>query len=135
MEKKHTADKIFLYFTAFLYCSLGILFLINPAGMASGLGYENLTKAGLTDIMATYGGLEFGIGCFIFHFTRQKHLLTAHYIVLYTFGGFAIGRIFGALKFNGFEGLHFYWFLSEITYILITVIFLTKFKKNQQGSK
>lgn len=101
--------------------------------MASGLGYENLSKAGLTDIMATYGGLELGIGCLIFHLTWQKKILTAHYLVLYTFAGFAFGRILGAIKFNGFEGLHFYWIVSEIFYVCLTVFFILKFKKTKAG--
>ena len=126
MENKSRAAVIFLIVSAIMYGALGFLFLINPAGMSTGLGYENLNSAGLTDVMATYGGLEIGIGLSIFYCAKTGRVETGLLIVLLTFGGFAFGRVMGAFKFGGFNGLHFYWFLTEIFYIFLTCIFIKK---------
>lgn len=130
MRDEYKPDAIFLWISAIMYGCLGILFLINPAGLASGLGYENLTSAGLTDVMATYGGLEIGIAISIICCLHRGQYQLGHWIVFYTFGGFALGRLLGAVRFDGFQGMHLYWFLIEVFYLAVTYLFIRKNRKS-----
>ena len=126
--------KKFLTFSAGLYIVLGILFIINPAGMATGLGYENLSLNGLTDVMATYGGLEIGIGTVIYLQIREGNVETGLKILFWTFAGFAFGRTLAALRFQGFYGLHCYWLVFELVYLMITHRFLSKYKNVEEAA-
>jgi hypothetical protein len=126
--------KLFVQFTAFLYIGLGLLFMLNPAGMASGLGFENLNKNALTDIMATYGGLELGLGIFILITLKENGLKLALKIIFFTFAGFALGRALAAIRFQGFYGDHCFWLAFELIYLLITKHFLRK-NKQQEAPK
>jgi len=133
-ESKKLPGKGFVRFTAILYISLGILFIINPAGMATGLGYENLSEAGLTDIMATYGGLEIGIGVTLLLFLWNDEIRIALAVVFLTFIGFAIGRALGAIRFGGFHGLHCYWLVFEVVYLLITNFYMRKYRVQKESA-
>ena len=124
--------KSFVGFTAVLYIVLGVLFIFNPAGMASGLGYEGLNEAALTDIMATYGGLEIGIGVTLLFFYWNDEIKIGLAVIFMTFLGFAIGRALGAVRYGGFHGLHCYWFVSELIYLLITNHLMDKYKIIQE---
>ena len=130
-EMKKEPGKIFVLVTALMYAGLGVLFIIHPAGMSSGLGYESLNLAALTDVMATYGGLELAVGVLLFETVRSSNVAFGLRIVLITFAGFALGRFIGAIRFGGFEGLHGWWFVFEIVYIAIALHFIAKSKKSK----
>lgn len=126
--------KGFVGFSAFLYISLGVLFLINPSGMASGLGYTDLGKSALTDVMATYGGLEIGIGVMLLLLYWNNEIRIALALVFLTFVGFAIGRVLGSLRFGGFQGLHLYWLASEAVYLLLTNYYMSKYRNKEEAA-
>ena len=125
--------KGFVSFTSYLYMGLGVLFLLNPEGMASGLGYENLNKAAVTDIMATYGGLEIGLGVTLLLFYWNNEIRIGLAVIFLTFIGFAIGRTLGAVRFGGFYGLHCYWLVFELVYLLITNHYMKKYRNVQES--
>ena len=122
----HKSGKVFLAINWAFYMGLGILFLINPAGMSEGLGYAGLNKAGLTDIMATYGGLFIGIGILLYLNWKQDQIELGLKIVFWTYFGFALGRSIAVIRFGGFYGLHCYWLSFELVWLLITKQFLRK---------
>ena len=121
--------KLFSQFTAYLYILLGILFLVNPSGMASGLGYVDLSLDAVTEVMATYGGSWVGIGCLIIYIIRKNMVKEALLVVGFTFAGFFMGRILGVFRTGGFHGLNCYWAATELVYILITKGYLQKYNK------
>lgn len=118
--------KLFSQFTAILYIALGFLFLINPSGMASGLGYEDLSLDAVTEVMATYGGSWGGIGFLIIYLLRKNMVKEALLVVGFTFTGFFMGRILGVIRTGGFHGLNCYWAASELIYIIITKRYIQK---------
>ena len=125
-NQTNKSASVFLAINAVIYIGLGILFLINPGGMAEGLGYEGLNRAGLTDVMATYGGLFIGIGILLSLSWKKSRIVSGLNIVFWTYFGFAFGRSIAALKFGGFYGLHCYWLAFELSWLLITKFFLRK---------
>jgi hypothetical protein len=133
-QTKKQFGSVFIWITAIIYVLLGILFMVNPAGMASGLGYENLNKNALTDVMATYGGLELGIGVVLIMFLRERNLSIALKVIFLTFAGFALGRSIAAIRFGGFYGDHCFWLVFELVYILITIYYIRKNKTTSEDS-
>ncbi|MCM8533620.1 MAG: DUF4345 domain-containing protein [Lentisphaeraceae bacterium] len=124
----------FVVVTAYIYAILGALYIIHPSGMAKGLGFENLSFAALTDVMATYGGLWIGIGVFLLYLLKGAYTKLALVLVFLTFGGFALGRTIGAIRYGGFHGLHCYWLAFELAYLILTNHFLKKHKSIEVAS-
>ncbi|MCM8535012.1 MAG: DUF4345 domain-containing protein [Lentisphaeraceae bacterium] len=122
----------FVIVTAWMYILLGILFIINPSGMAKGLGFVDLSLAAQTDVTATYGGLFIGIGVYMYYLLKNGYTKLALIAVLLTFGGFALGRSLASIRFGGFYGLHCYWLSFELAYTLICVHFLKKHKSTEK---
>ena len=81
-----------------LYISSWVSLLVNPSGIVSGLGYENLTKNALTDVMASYGGLWIGIGALIFSFNNSGQHYNALLVDKAYFYGFCFRKAHGSLK-------------------------------------
>lgn len=131
-ERVKYKGKGFVVFTAYLYLVLGVLFLIKPSGMSSGLGFVDLSESALTEVMASYGGLWTGIGLLLLYLQRKGELRIALLVVLLTFAGFAFGRVFGAIRYGGFYGLNLYWWASEIIYIGIAVYYLRFYNKREE---
>ena len=129
---RNLPGRAFVQFTAYFYMILGLLFLVNPRGMSSGLGFEILNEAAATDVMATYGGLWISIGVVLLILYWNSEMRIALVIILLTFLGFAVGRSLGALRFGGFYGLNFYWLLSEIAYVGVTNYFLRKYRVTEE---
>ena len=124
--------RVFTYISAAMYTVLGILFIINPVGMASGLGFDNLNKIAVNEVVASYGGLWLGIGILIYMLAKKNEMKIALYVVFFTFAGFALGRAIGAIKLGGFYGLHCYWLAFELTYLLITNFYIKKYKVQEE---
>ena len=121
-----TVAKILAYFTAFMYFTLGLLFVFNPVGASTGLGYESLNAAGIIEVRASYGGLWISIAFFIMYLLKGDLLKEALYLSLFSFLGFGLGRLTGALFNGGFAGNHFLWFMTEIIYAFLCVLFIVK---------
>lgn len=118
--------KVFIILTSLLYIVLGALFLINPEGMSGGLGYTNLSEAALTEVMASYGGLWIAIGFMIYLLMKDDKYRIALILIFLTFSGFAIGRVVGAVRYEGFHGLNLYWAASEVFYLILCNYYLNK---------
>lgn len=123
--------RIFLFISALMYFLIGVLFIINPAGAATSLGYQDLSLAALTDVMATYGGLLTSIGVLLFYQLKTLQIKAGLLLTFLTFAGFALGRSLAALRYQGFYGLHLYWLIFEIVYVLLTLYFLKKHKTSR----
>ena len=132
--KDRQQGKTFVYISAAMYVVLGTLFVINPEGMASGLGYRDLSKEAINEVVASYGGLWLGIGLLLAILVRRNETRTALSLVFFTFAGFAFGRAVGAVKLGGFYGLHCYWLVFELCYLLISSFYLKKYKVSKETS-
>lgn len=79
----------------------GGIYLINPELMAGPMGIEAVTPAGLTDLRATYGGFQLGMGGFLAWCLREPGRYGAGLIgFAFVVGGLGICRAIG-LMFDG----------------------------------
>ncbi|WDE98994.1 DUF4345 family protein [Lentisphaera profundi] len=118
-----------LLMIATIYLCFGIMFFVDPASFSKGLGFVNLSPEALIEIRAIYGGLEVAIGLGII-FLLKKEPITAAYISLISFIGFAGGRIIG-VALAGFLGWHHYYLILEITLGLLSWWSLLQFKSRK----
>ena len=124
-----TAANIFAYITAAIYFLLGVGFLINPAGMAGGVGFKNLGSEALIDVRATYGGFLLVIGLLLAYWTYVGEIKTAITFTLISFVGFFLGRVIGLFAERGNDwGAHLFWAKFELVYIVISLYFFKNLK-------
>jgi hypothetical protein len=54
----------YLYFNAFLYAAFALWCTVAPTDTAFAVGYETLSRSGLSEYLVVYGGLELGLAFF-----------------------------------------------------------------------
>lgn len=57
----------YLYFNAGLYALFALCCTLVPTRTAQGVGYESLSRSGVSEYLVVYGGLELGLGLFFFY--------------------------------------------------------------------
>ncbi len=90
-------DRVVLALSSAFVLLAGISCLVAPASFAQQAGLAAAPSA-LTEIRAFYGGLQIGIGCFLFWCIRQRTLTFAGLLLVgLAVGGAGMGRGFGML--------------------------------------
>jgi hypothetical protein len=88
--------KTLLIGSAIIFVLVGIAFLFVPQQYAAVLEISALTPLARTDLRATYGGLELGIGIFLLLcLVRRGWMEPGLWALGLATGGFAIGRLIG----------------------------------------
>ncbi len=76
---------------------IGMAYGLAPTHIAEHAGLT-ATASGLTDLRAVYGGVQFGLGCFLLWCSREDRLLHAGLAALGTiFGSVGVFRVLGLL--------------------------------------
>jgi len=108
-----TLWRLILAVIALSYAGFGFAFLFKPDEWGAMVSVAFTTSAGRTDFRAVYGGLEFGVGVFLFlcalrrEFVRLGLFASACALV-----AMATARSTGMLL-DGFDVLQFFIVLSE----------------------
>jgi hypothetical protein len=108
-----TLWRLILAVIALSYTGFGFAFLFNPDAWSAMLSVAFTSPAGRTDFRAVYGGLEFGVGVFLFlcalrrEFVRLGLFASACALV-----AMATARSTGMLL-DGFDVLQFFIVSSE----------------------
>jgi hypothetical protein len=108
-----TLWRLILAVIALSYAGFGFAFLFNPDEWAAMISVAFTLPAGRTDFRAVYGGLEFGVGVFLFLCALRRE-----FVRLGLFAGacaliaMATARSTGLLL-DGFNVLQFFIVLSE----------------------
>jgi hypothetical protein len=59
------AAKIYLVLMGIMSVVFGVIYLVAPANMTDPMGFGILAPSALTDVRATYGGFQIGMGLFM----------------------------------------------------------------------
>ncbi|MES2746835.1 MAG: DUF4345 domain-containing protein [Bacteroidota bacterium] len=93
--------KLFLIINGIILITYGLVFLINPTILGRLVGFTYNNSNAMIEVMAFYGGLKIGIGCFFiwcaFDDNRHKMALAAFTIIFLATG---IARGIGYLQFG-----------------------------------
>ena len=116
-----------LTFIAIIYIIFALMFFVNPASFAPGLGFQDLNPEALIEIRAIYGGLEMALGLSLLYFTFTKREIIAAYLALIPLLGFAGGRLIG-IAIAGNLGLHLCYLAFELFLALLAFLALKQSK-------
>ena len=98
---KLTGGRIVLALSSLAFAVFGVLYCLNPVGMASKVGISLGGGGAIIDVQGMYGGLEIGLGCFLalcaMRIDRVRIGLLAGAFAL---GGIALSRTLAIARFG-----------------------------------
>ncbi len=125
----------FLRIIAAILFIFGIIYLVNPAMLAAKAGIT-ADPSGLTDIRATYGGVQIGIAVFLFWACRSEaYLKPALVATLVIFGSVGAGRLYGAIADGALSGFNQIGLGFEIVLTVVCTLFLMAAKKTRPENR
>ena len=88
--------RAYLYFVGAMGLVFGVWYLIAPASWTDPTGFGPLGPHALTDVRATYGGFQIGLGLFtIWAATEPRHVRLAVVLQALTIGAIGSCRLVG----------------------------------------
>lgn len=87
--------QIYLGLTALMSVLFGVIYLVAPYSMTDQMGFGQLAPTALTDVRATYGGMQIGMGLFLFWCLSPSRVRTGLLFTLLSVGTLAICRCIG----------------------------------------
>lgn len=92
------AAKIYLILMGLMSVVFGVMYLVSPATFTDPMGFGILAPSALTDIRATYGGFQIGMGLFMFWCCMGTgRLYTGMFFALISVAAIAASRAIGLL--------------------------------------
>lgn len=126
------AAKIYLYLMGLMSVVFGVAYLISPELFTDSMEFGVLAPAAMSDVRATYGGFQIGMGLFMFWCAgRDSRLYPGMLLTLLSVAGIAICRAIGMFVLDGSSsnetlmgtlGL-------EVVLLVITVVLLARMPK------
>jgi hypothetical protein len=87
--------QIFLVLMAAMSLVFGVIYLVAPDSMIEPMGFGVLAPSALTDVRATYGGFQIGMGLFLLWCLVPARVRTGLLLSLLSVGAVAICRGIG----------------------------------------
>jgi hypothetical protein len=106
---------------AALTVAFGLVSLLWPASMADPAGFGPLAPSAATDVRATYGGLQLGLGLYLLWASADVSRLRGALVLLVaTVGCVGASRALGMLADGSANGFHLFGISVEITMTLLS---------------
>jgi hypothetical protein len=119
--------KTLLIGSAIIFVLVGAAFLFLPQQYAAVLEISALTPLGRTDLRATYGGLELGIGIFLIVCVgRRGWIRQGLWALALTTGGFATGRLIGFVSERSAPQLMLIFLVIEVVVTCLSIVSLRR---------
>ena len=88
--------RIFLRIMGWMSLGFGAIYLFAPQSMTDPTGFPALGPNALTDVRATYGGLQLGLGAFLlWAVAEESRVRTALVLQVLLVGAVALSRAYG----------------------------------------
>jgi hypothetical protein len=87
--------RIYLVLMAAMSIVFGVIYLVKPELMTDPMGFGQLAPTALTDVRATYGGFQLGMGIFLLWCLEASRIRTGLLLTLLTIAGVAGCRALG----------------------------------------
>jgi hypothetical protein len=122
-------DRGVLILLALFVFVAGVASLASPGSLARRAGWS-ATPGGLTEIRAFYGGLQVGLGCFLFWCTRtRERLLPGLLAAGYAVGGIGLARVLGLFFDRAPTSFHLANLVVEIATVALVAVAVSKHRK------
>lgn len=120
------AAKIYLILLGIMSVVFGVIYLIAPSSMTDPMGFGILAPSALTDVRATYGGFQIGMGIFmLWCCIGSGRLYTAMFFALVSVAAIAISRAIGlAIDGDPIDVLKYTLAFEVVLTVVSLVIFL-----------
>jgi len=119
--------RIYLLFVAAMSVLFGLIYLIAPQSMTDPTGFGALSPSALTDVRATYGGLQLGFGAFLFWAAAEPgRLRLGLVLVALSIGAVGASRATGLLLDGSANAFHLFGLATETTLTLLALYALRR---------
>jgi hypothetical protein len=117
--------RIFLRVMGWMSLVFGFLYLFAPESMTDPTGFPALGPNALTDVRATYGGLQIGLGLFLLWAVREEvRVRPALVLQVLLIGAVALSRAFGIAVDGARSGVLVGALVTEISLTLLALVAL-----------
>ncbi len=100
----------------------GLIYLLAPESMTGPAGFGALTSAGVTDVRATYGGFQLGMGAFLLWAAAdERRVAPALVLMALSIGAVGLSRAIGLLLDSSVNWFHGLGLATEISLTALTV--------------
>ena len=115
----------FLRFMGAMSLLFGLLYLFLPESLTGPTGFGALPPGGVTDVRATYGGLQLGFGAFLLWAAADaSRIRFALVLVALSVGAVATSRLTGLLLDGSANAFHLLALPTEIALTALAVLAL-----------
>ena len=119
--------RMLLFACALIFVVAGAAFLVAPEQFGKVIELSAPTAMARTDVRATYGGLELGIGIFLIICAARSEWIRAGLWALgLATGGFATGRLTGILVEGTASRLMLICLVTEIIVTFLSILLLRR---------
>ena len=117
----------YLRFLGAMSVVFGLLYLFVPESMTGPTGFGALPPSAMTDVRATYGGLQLGFGAFVLWAAADaSRVRFALVLVALSIGAVAASRLTGILLDGSANGFHLLALPTEVALTLLAVLALSR---------
>ena len=115
----------YLRFLGAMSVVFGLLYLFTPESLTGPTGFGALPPGGVTDVRATYGGLQLGFGAFLLWAAADAgRIRFALVLVAFSIGAVAASRLTGLLLDASVNPFHVSALATEITLTALAILAL-----------
>ena len=117
-----TFGRIFLWIAAAMSLAAGGYYLVSPQAMATSAGFGDLPPGGMTDIRATYGGFQIGMGLFLVWAALDPTRIRGGLLLtLLAFGALATSRAIGVALDSSMNEFHQSGLIFEFVFTAVAL--------------
>jgi len=116
--------RIYLRIAGALTLVFGLLYLWVPATLTDPAGFGDIGPGGVTDIRATYGGFQLGLGAFLLWAASSPQLLRPALVLMaLSIGAVGLSRFLGLVLDGSLNSFHMGGLATEISLTVLTLFF------------
>jgi hypothetical protein len=126
--------RIYLRFMGAMSVLFGLVYLFSPESMTAPTGFGALSPAATTDVRATYGGFQLGLGAFLLWAAADAgRVRTALVLVALTIGAIGLCRATGLVLDASAGPFHLGGLATETTLTVLALVALGRARTAEGG--
>ncbi len=112
----------------------GLVYLFAPESMTGPAGFGALDSGGRTDVRATYGGFQLGLGAFLlWAAAEERRVASALVLMALSIGAVGLSRAIGLLLDSSLNGFHAFGLATEISLTALTLFASSRLRHETAG--
>jgi len=114
----------------------GLVYLFLPGPMIEAAGFGIVRPSGVTDVRATYGGFQIGMGLFLFWTAMaEERVRGGLLLVLFSIGAVGASRSMGVMLDGDFSDFHLAGLATEVVITIFTLIVMVRLPEEPLASQ